>query len=39
MKDRTDIADNTFSDEGHFYLNARLNKGFTHVSWVQIILN
>jgi len=36
MKDRSDIATNTwFSDEAHFYLNAQVNKGLTHVSWVQ----
>ena len=31
-----DQLDNTgFSDEAHFYLNSQVNKGFTHVSWVQ----
>jgi len=36
MKDRPDIGDNTwFSDEAHFYLNAHVNKGLTHVSWVK----
>ena len=39
MKDRPDIADNTwFSDEAHFYSNAQVSKGLTHVSWVQKII-